>query len=275
MLQRLTIAFLIAVMLMSLAACGNNTNQEKPSLTTPMETEPAESGEELTPDPVPASDEAALPEGAASPYELYCKIVDFLNGGFHYDDLREVFDPALSLAFYSKREEDEEDILTYGLDLKESYALVKGLADRADVLQLPLDEYGEFDDDDIDLERLREGLPAEIQAQLDRYPDAYEDFAENIYEYLFSLSTDDGRNPFGTGQTSWEKCAEGDLNTWKYDKYDDFHKDFQRNFPGVLQAELGRYEEGSEVYGMGFNYIEIDGRFYFLGFSTVVGGTGG
>ncbi len=297
MIKKITIAALVTCMMIGFVSCGNETSKSDSQQNTIQEAEndkkvsdkaegsadaPNENEETPAPTDAESSDdktlpsvEVNLPKGADSVYSLYTTVTDFLNGGFHYDDLKDVYDPALVMAFYSKMEKYEEDILTYGLDLKDSYALIKRLADNADVNELPLDEEGEFDDDDIDLEALKKGLSDDMLKQLDKYPDAYEDYAENIYEYLFGFSKADGKNPFHTSQTSWEKIPESDLSVEEYDDYDDWNEDLEKAFPDIKEINLGRYEEGNEVYYMYVYCIEVDGRYYSLGFSTAVGAMGG
>ena len=298
MLRKITVIMTAAAMTIGLAACGSkdSAKDEKESTMTeqsgesetmaetpteipteiPMEipTEtPTETPEDSTAEE--KKDEILLPKGADSLYELYSVVTDYLNNGFNDDELAAVSDCALLMAFNDKMEEDEEDILTYGLDAKESYALFRSLVNNAEALGLPLDEEGEFEDDLIDLEALRKGLPDDMQKQLDKYPDAYEDQAERIYEYLYDITKDNGKNPFGTKQVSWDKAGENGIPTEEYDGYDDWNEDMLEAFPRVTEVSLGKFEEGNLVYDMSFYCIELDDKFYFLGFSTVVGSTGG
>ena len=208
-----------------------------------------------------------FPEGAGSIYELYTVVLNFLNNGFNYNDLNSVYDPVLSYTFYAKFVDEDEEDFANGLSLQESCDLMARLVTIAEEQGLPLDEDGEFEDDLIDAEAFRSEFPD--------FGD-YEDFAERLYEMLYYSSDPNGINPFGTDQTSWDAVSEDELETWAFDDYNDFCSGFETCFPNIIEIDLGTYRgDGSDILGMGFYSIEYNGRYYFLGFSSVLGSAGG
>lgn len=208
-------------------------------------------------------------KGASSPYELYCIVIDYLNKGFHYDDLKDVFDPALFFAVYSKDRADKKDIFTYGLDSKKTYELVKALVDNSDVMRLSRDEEGEVRVELSDIEELRKGLPDDMQKQIDSHYNAYKSYAKDMYGYLYDLATVDGKSPFPTNQTVWKKAAEGHIKVEDYDGYHVYDQDFQRTFPNIIRISLVNFEEGYAIDNMGFYCIKMGEKYFFLDFDHI------
>ena len=207
--------------------------------------------------------EFIFPEGAGSIYELYTIVLNFLNNGFNYNDLSNVYDPILTYTFYSKAETD----FASGLSLEESCNLMARLVNIAENMPLPLDEYGELEDDYIDAEAFRSEIPD---------MEDYEDFIEDLYVMIYDQSMSDGVNPFPTQQTSWEVVSEDNLDTEHFDFYEDFVDGFEEAFPNIYEVSLGTYRgEGTDLWEMGFYCFEYNGRYYFLGFSAVLGTAGG
>lgn len=287
-LLRIMSIVIVACMLVTLAACGTTVSQQDArQTTTEYSTEAGEGYEPDNPeqniddgywhdDPTeePGSTEApegtitgevafVFPEGAESVYELYQIITNFLNNGFNYDDLNNVYDPILTYTFYSKAESD----FASGLSLEESCNSMARLVSIAEEMPLPLDEYGEFEDDFIDAEAFR----SELQDMED-----YDDFVEELYYMIYDHSRSDGVNPFHTQQTSWEVVPEDALETVRCDFYEDFADGFEEAFPNIYEVDLGTYRgEGTDLWEMGFYCFEYNGRYYFLGFSAVLGTAGG
>lgn len=104
-IKRIAALFLVSLLVLSFAGCGEATptpsaeNTESPSTS-------ASNTPENTPDNTPDSGEDViyeLPVGAESEYALYTVIIDYLNNGFHYDDLNDVYDPILAaIAIYTR-----------------------------------------------------------------------------------------------------------------------------------------------------------------------------
>lgn len=95
----------------------------------------------------PGSEETAvykLPAGAASEYELYETVVDFLNKGFHYSALKDVFDQNLWFVTRSKMEAESENIFTLGMKYDEACDLIARLKEKASNMDFLIDEYGEI-----------------------------------------------------------------------------------------------------------------------------------
>lgn len=281
------ISILLAASMMTiLAACGTTVSQQDARQTTteysteaeigngqdePDQTiddgywhDETESSETSAAQPqIEGAVEFIFPEGAGSIYELYTTVLNFLNNGFNYNDLSSVYDPILTYTFYSKAETD----FASGLSLEESCNLMARLVNIAEEQGIPLDEDGELEDDYIDAEAFRSEIPDMEDA---------EDFVENLYAMLYAQSMSDGVNPFHTQQTSWEVVSEENLETERYDFYEDFVDGFEEAFPNIYEVSLGTYRgEGTDLWHMGFYCFEYNGRYYFLGFSTVLGTAGG
>ena len=262
-LKRIFACALAAAMMMCFAGCSIGLPDEKidpPATTSGNETENAD-------DAVPYK----LPAGAASPYELYTTVIDYLNNGFHNSDLNNIYDMNLYFVFYAKQKRAERNF-TSGMKYDEACALVSRLMDIAKS-DMPLDADGEFEDDLIDYYQFKVEFPEEIQSQINGNPDDFEDFIENICVLVYLHDRDDGKNPFRTGQTVWEKCSEGEIDIERY-RTDDY-EDLYANFPQVYEMEIGEYREGNEVHGMGIIYAKIGSRYYFLGFSESIGSSAG
>lgn len=281
------ISILLAASMMTiLAACGTTVSQQDVRQTTteysteaeigngqgePDQTiddgywhDETESSETSAAQPqIEGAVEFIFPEGAGSIYELYTTVLNFLNNGFNYNDLSSVYDPILTYTFYSKAETD----FASGLSLEESCNLMARLVNIVEEQGIPLDEDGEFEDDYIDAEAFRSVIPDMEDA---------DDFVENLYAMLYAQSMSDGVNPFHTQQTSWEVVPEENLETERYDFYEDFVDGFEEAFPNIYEVSLGTYRgEGTDLWHMGFYCFEYNGRYYFLGFSTVLGTAGG
>ena len=217
----------------------------------------------------------ALPEGAESPYALYRTVTGFLNGGFHYDTLRKVYDKALTQAFYSKAQEKAANIFTYGMDMADTCQLMSELKALSDRIGLPLDEDGEFDDDLIKYDVFANAFPEAEQERIRANRDRFERYIETLYSGFFhEFRSEEGRNPFRTGQTAWTVEDEEDIVFPAYDDYDDFDEELKRQFPDVRMASLGRYEEDGDVVTMSYLFTEAGGKYYFLGFASVIGSAG-
>lgn len=285
-------SFILAVlMFLTLAACVvviDRTEQESsvPSPTgksdkTPEST-PGETGTEpvSTPDEsnegpeiTPGGDKAdgyRLPVGAASVYELYGTVVDFLNHGFHYDDLRNVYAPILTLAFFSKWTEKPEDNFTLGMNYDEACALIASLVDKASTIEPPV-RGGILDRYLIDYDAFQSLFPESMQAQINENYEGFKNFIKDFayYSYVPGSGDRDGENPFHTSQTVWEKLNQGELEIEAFHS-NDLDEDLYLNFPQAYEIDLGRYADGYDVYRMGMYYVQIGVRYYFVGFQLTV-----
>ena len=267
------VLILAVVMMLSFAGCDNSdlpedttSNNETEDITESGTENNTENGETVL---------YELPTGAESEYALYSAVVDYLNNGFHSDDLQDVFDRNLTIAFYSKCAREPEYILTLGMKYDEASELVARLRAKAENMDFLVDD-GVIDMDYIDHDAFISEFPEAIQSQLrseDLEDTAYPSFIRFILYYDDLLA--DGENPFGTDQTVWEKISEAEFEAYEYDDYKDWDKDMFLNFPRLYRIDLGTHIFGSSAYSMSMLYAEIDGRYYFIDFSCVLSGLGG
>lgn len=261
---RILIFMLIASMLLSFAACGENSLPQGEGSDKDATTTAGGTGTENTPD---GGVVYKLPAGADSPYALYTTVIDCLNNGFHYDDLNDVFDMNLYIVFYTKATSADSNF-TLGMKYDESCALIAKLTNiaRSD---MPLDANGEFEDDLIDYYQFKTAFPEDMQSRINENHDDFEGFIEDLYVLIYVHDRDDGKNPFGAEQTTWEKKSESELEIEKYDT--DRYEDLYANFPQVYEMEIGSYREGMDIHTIGIIYAKIGSSYYFLGFSEVYG----
>lgn len=286
--KRILCGILAAAMMLIIAGCGESDSTtttgstKKPSVTTSGSVtedtnEPTvTTGDSEANGSTPDSGEDAgykLPAGAASEYELYKTVVDFLNNGFHYDDLKDVYDRNLMIVFYSKWEETPEKIFTLGMKYEEACDLIVRLINKTKEMDPPYDETGHIEEDLIDYDAFRSEFPESLQSQIDENHYDYEHFIEDIYYYAEGLDGIDGENPFRSDQTEWELKGEGELDIEVYHS-NDWDDDLYTNFPRVYEVSLGKYIT-YEGYSMWFYYTKIEGRYYFLGLSYSISGIGG
>jgi hypothetical protein len=201
---------------------------------------------------IEGSVEFVFPEGAGSIYELYTIVLNYLNNGFHFEDLANVHDPILTFTFFAKSEYGFAD----GLSLEESYEQMTRLVSIAEEQGMPLDEDNELDMDLIDIDAFGSDI-ADMEDP--------EDFIERLYVVTNSLSQAEAHNPYSTEQTYWEEIPE-DLLVVSANGYigDD-----------VYEIYIGSYDTSNEHMEMYINCFEYNDRYYVLGFSTAVSGVGG
>lgn len=199
-----------------------------------------------------------LPEGTSSEYKLYLKVLNYLNNGFHIEDIENVYDEALTTAFYYK----PKYLYDYEFDLDELCSLVNSIRKKSIEFG-----YGPIKDESekvkINYDEFRKLFPDKIQSRIDSDSSDYERFIEKIVSYSY-LNPD--INPFATKQRKWDKIAEKDLSVIENDD-----KDFNKNFSKVYDVALGNYVQNNENYEMTFHYTKLNGRFYLLGFSYAIG----
>ena len=199
-----------------------------------------------------------LPKGASSEYELYMSVLNYLNNGFHTEDIENVYSEALTTAFYYK----PKYLYDYEFDLDELCSLVNSIRKKSIEFG-----YGPTKDESekvkINYDELRKLFPDKIRSRIDSDSSDYERFIEKIVSYSY-LNPD--INPFATKQRKWDKIAEKDLSVIENDD-----KDFNKNFSKVYDVALGNYVQNNENYEMTFHYTKLNGRFYLLGFSYAIG----
>ena len=295
-MKRAVSLILATLVLLTLAACAavvDRTGQESaiPSPTGKSSTEPentpstpSENGTEpvntpdeggAEPENTPVGDEAdgyQLPAGAASVYGLYETVVDFLNHGFHYDDLRDVYDVNLTLAFYSKWTEKPEDNFTLGMNYDETCSLIARIMDKASAMDPPFIG-GHFVSSLTDFDAFQSLFPESMQTQIDENYSAFVSFiADCVYCEYYGFYRD-GENPFGSNQTEWEKLGENELEIKAYHS-NDWDEDLYVNFPQAYEIYLGKYDGRESAFGGVFDmriyYVQIGVRYYFLGFHATI-----
>lgn len=278
MKKRILIGSLIAVILLVLAGCGEKDTYRNPEDSATEST--AVSGKEEPgkgdTDKEDAGGENAdgedagayqLAAGASSEYELYKTVLGYLNNGFRSDDIKAVYDPALTMAFYLKCEEDE-GIFTRGMEYDETCNLIARLRTKAARMDVPYDEDGELEEDLIDFDAFEGEFPEGMRGQIEQNRSDFEDFIVNIF-YMASDFSLDGKNPFYTDQTEWEVKSEGEYEVQEYHS-----DDLNDNFPKVYEISLGTYIS-YEATEMWFYCTQLEGRYYLLDFGYAVSGIGG
>ena len=269
----LSILALIAALCLVLAGCAEEQKPDDRSDRKKDKTKVAET-EEVT---KPAEPEGyRFPAGAASPYELYGTVIDFLNGGFRYDDLKDVYDLILCYVCDDKMQEKPERIRTLGMKCDEACDLISRLMKAADKMEFLIDDDGEIRMDYIDYAPFVNEFPEEKRAGLGEDNDDFVDFIEEIL-YLKNLSRD-GYNPTHSDQTHWNRMTKEEFDaqgTPEYDDYTEFDKDLFLNFPRIYMIDLGTYISGSDAITTGIRFVQIKGRYYFIGFSILIGSIGG
>ncbi len=93
---------------------------------------------------------------------------------------------------------------------------------------------------------------------------------------IYDGTRSEGVNPFGTKQTAWEVVEESALETFAFDDYKDFCSGFKKCFPEIISVDLGTFQgEGTDIWEMGFYDMEVNGKYYFLGFHATLGSVWG
>lgn len=275
---------LAAVMLLSLVACGNSDLPGDTSGGSDTDDTP-DSGKTVV---------YELPAGAESEYALYTTVVDYLNNGFHYDDLNDVYDPVLTAVAIFTRPEG------FLLDVKydELCALLVKLRGTWSKIQTMLDTYEDIDafcdafrsefpgylpdgviesdavlDDDLIYKLFQDQCPESLQAEINANRDKFEDWVDaGVLHNAGAGYIRDGENPYRSDQTVWEKMSEDELGISEF-KYDEEYENLADTFPQMYFMEIGEYreEEGFKyLYEMEIIYTKIEGRYYLINFTGAV-----
>ena len=221
--------------------------------------------------------EFSLPEGADSEYELYQTVINYLNNGFHIDDLSSVRSVELTTVFWQKNQEKEKRNFTLGLKYDEACQLIAKLRKVAKEIDWPRRPDGSPDDELKDYSPFEKEFPESLQQQI---KDNHEEFERFISELAFSALfkiDDDGESPFrGLEKTKWDTVSQSEFKSQENDlKENEKYKDMTDNFPMCYMVDLGEYKQGRDVYYTGYYYTKIDGKYYFVAFDTAVGSAGG
>ena len=221
--------------------------------------------------------EFSLPKGADSEYELYQTVINYLNNGFHIDDLSSVRSVELTTVFWQKNQEKEKRNFTLGLKYDEACQLIAKLRKVAKEIDWPRRPDGSPDDELKDYSPFEKEFPESLQQQI---KDNHEEFERFISELAFSAFfkiDGDGESPFrGLEKTKWDTVSQSEFKSQENDlKENEKYKDMTDNFPMCYMVDLGEYKQGRDVYYTGYYYTKIDGKYYFVAFDTAVGSAGG
>ena len=117
---------------------------ESPPLDPPTITPSAEDNKGASITPTDKDDDTrdtyVAAKGAASEYELYTTMVAFLNNGFHYADLNDVYDLTMSSVFYTKWQSQYGYNFTQGMSCEEAYKLFAELKKIASQMEAPTND---------------------------------------------------------------------------------------------------------------------------------------
>ena len=221
--------------------------------------------------------EFSLPKGADSEYELYQTVINYLNNGFHLDDLNSVRSVELTTVFWQKNQEKEKSNFTLGLKYDEACQLIAKLIKVAKEIDWPRRADGSPDDELKDYSPFEKEFPESLQQHI---KDNHEEFERFIVDLGFSAlftNYDDGVSPFeNLEKTQWDAVPQSEFKSQESDyKENEKYKDMTDNFPMCYTVDLGEYKQGRDVYYTGYYYTKIDGKYYFVAFDTAVGSAGG
>lgn len=272
-------------------ACGDGESSDKKSSSKDSsQTETSSAGEESSQaadesksaeDPSSVEEQSSafdFPKGADSEYELYQTIINYLNNGFHMEELKEVWPHELTVVFAMKAYEPQKSNFTHGMKYDEACQFIAKLQKIAAEMDWPKKENGAPADKLDDYSSFEKEFPESLQQQI---KDNHRKFEKFIYNYIyldFQGIYKDGENPFVSDleKTRWELLPESEFKaTTVEEKNRDDNKDFAENFPQMYNADLGEYRQGNDVIMMDYNYTKINGKYYLVSFNTTVGSVGG
>lgn len=275
--KRIVTLFLAAVMVLSFAGCGNSDLPK--DIASDSETENvSDNGETVA---------YELPAGAESEYALYTTVVDYLNNGFHIDDLNDIYDPVLTAVAIYTRPSD------FALEMRydELCALLVKLRGTWSKIQTMLDTYEDIDafcdafrnefpgympegkiESDAELEPiiyslLQSQCPESMQAEINEDRTKFEEFIDaGVLHQPGHIR--DAQNPYSTDQTVWEKMSEDELVISEFE-YDEEYVALADSFPPMYFMGIGEYRD-EYIHEMEILYTVIDGRYYLINFTGSV-----
>ena len=281
---------LTTVFCSALAGCGNSDSPKGAESTK----KPSATAGSAEADGTPERGEAdtyELPAGAESEYALYTTVVNYLNNGFHSDDLNGVYDPILTaVAIYTRPsglmlDMNYDEICSLIVKLRITWSKIETMLDASENIDAFCDAFrSEFPGylpeenvaSDAELEPVLYKLfqsecPENMQAQINEDPDRFEKFINaGVFHHPGNIR--DGENPYNSSQTEWEKMSEDALVISEF-HYDDGNEDLYNSFPPMYFMGIGEYrdEEGfNYLYEMEILYTKIDGRYYLISFTGTV-----
>lgn len=212
------------------------------------------------------SDGKASSKGAKSEYELYKTVVNFLNDGFHYNDLSKVYDSTLTLTLVVKLgRANYEGKYFEGLTFTETYELFTKLKKTAAGMKAPADDK---EATDMDYTAFYKLLPSSVSDKVKEDLDSYK-FKKFIVEYFFKADVDfDGMeetNPFGTSQSKWSLLPRDEYRAELEKVSEKWNPD--GTLPPLYTYTFEDYAEDNVLYSCSYLYTEFDGKYYFLEFS--------
>ena len=212
------------------------------------------------------SDGKASPKGAKSEYELYKTVVNFLNDGFHYNDLSKVYDSTLMLTLVAKLgRANYEGKYFEGMTFSETYELFTKLKQIADGMEAPADDK---EATDMDYTAFYKAIPSSVSNKVKEDKDPYE-FKRFIYKYFFKADVDfdgmEGKNPFGTSQSKWSLLPRDEYRA-ELEKVAE-KRNPDGTLPPLYTYTFEDYVEDNVLYSCSYIYTEFDGKYYFLEFS--------
>lgn len=264
---RVVLSLLIFCTMLSVAGC----TPESPPLDPPTIT-PSDGGDQ-EPVATPTDKADAAPnsyvavKGAASEYELYTTVVGFLNNGFHYADLSDIFDITLSTVFYSKWQTGMLTNFTQGMSCEEAYKLFSEMKKIASQMKAPTNDEEAAQ---LDFDAFKAAFPADKQQQITENENAFKTMiVGDFFRVEAEYREQDGINPFRTTQTTWTVKTAEEYSGRKIEA-DVLSEDVISSFPAIYAFDFDEYVDGKVHYNSEYYYTEIGGRYYLLGLVTTV-----
>ena len=288
-IKRIVTLFLAAIMVLSFAGCGKDnlpSNTEPGSDIYPSsDTEPISETENISDNSETVVYE--LPAGAESEYALYTTVMDYLNNGFHRNDLNDVYDPVLTAVAIYTRPSD------FALELRydELCALLVKLRGTWSKIQTMLGTYEDIDafcdafrnefpgympegkiESDAELEPViyklfQDECPESMQAEIDKNHTSFEKWIDaGVFHQPSNIR--DAQNPYSTDQTVWEKMSEDELVISEFE-YDEEYAALADSFPPMYFMGIGEYRD-EYIHEMKLLYTKIGGRYYLINFTGSV-----
>lgn len=259
---RVVLSLLIFCTMLSVAGC----TPESPPLDPPTITPSAEGNKGTSITPTDKDDDTrdtyVAAKGAASEYELYTTMVAFLNNGFHYADLNDVYDLTMSSVFYTKWQSQYGYNFTQRMSCEEAYKLFAELKKIASQMEAPTND---AEAAQLDFDAFKAAFPADRQQQINEHLSSFKTL---IVGYFFRLEMEyqaqEGTSPFRTPQTTWTVVPAEEYSARQVDA-SELSEDVVSSFPAIKAYDFDGFADGNASYRSGYYYTEINGRYYLLG----------
>ncbi len=253
---------LILVTAILTVGCGDRTKSDPPTITPSAEDN---KGASITPTDKDddTRDTYVAAKGAASEYELYTTMVAFLNNGFHYADLNDVYDLTMASVFYTKWQSQYGYNFTQGMSCEEAYKLFTELKKIASQMEAPTND---AEAAQLDFDAFKAAFPADRQQQINEHLNSFKTL---IVGYFFRLEVEyqaqEGISPFRTPQTTWTVVPAEEYSAMQVNA-SELSEDVVSSFPAIKAYDFDGFADGNASYRSGYYYTEINGRYYLLGF---------